>query len=217
MSAYNIAKITIATPINKDPKSASNKDYQEQQTRAKQNMQLMWDDAKGNPTKDAFGAFAFVQNDKKVEFHLVQKICPTTDRLDSWSANVGQGDRNVLMLSPCIKTVTWDEWLALKCPKKVQGTMRLVSAHATLSTWLQEQLRYEQDSAYETDQETERPIPAPRRRHQRKHFRMGNDANGVLWIEFLSKKYNTYFWGNGSDVTWQLPIGWTPPHNSVCK
>jgi len=141
MSSYNPSVISIATPINKLIKSASNKDYQEQQERARRNMQLMWDDAKGNPTKTVGGAFAFVQNGIKAEFHIIEKICPPTERLESWSANVGQGDRKVLMLSTCVKTVTWEEWLALECPKKVQGTMRMVTVHPRLSAWLQIQLQ----------------------------------------------------------------------------
>ena len=55
------------------------------------------------------------------------------------------------------------------------------------------------------------PTPAP------KQLRNGPDIYGVNWVEFLSQKYNSYYWGNGTDVTWQLPIGWTPPLNSICN
>ena len=136
MVASNFSNITIVTPINKDPKSKSRKDYNEQIARAIRSEQLMWDDAKGNPTHKVGGAFGFVQNSNRVEIHMILDIHDPTHRLESWSDNVGQTDRNVLHLSPILTTISWDQWLILGGAKKVQGTTRVVSAHEKLSSYL---------------------------------------------------------------------------------
>ena len=60
-----------------------------------------------------------------------------------------------------------------------------------------------------------RPTPAPRQRPIRKRYREGADLYGCIWVEFFSHTHNSYFWGNGFEVTWQLPIGWTPPLNTI--
>jgi len=105
---------TIITPIAAKTKKNNNKpcslsDYNEQIERGRGGMQLMWDDAKGNPTKKVGGLFGFVHNLRRVEIHFVTKILPPT-RLDSWSNNVGQRDRNVLYLSHMITSIPWNVW-----------------------------------------------------------------------------------------------------------
>jgi len=106
---------TIITPIAAKTKKNNNKpcslsDYNEQIERGRGGMQLMWDDAKGNPTKKVGGLFGFVHNLRRVEIHFVTKILPSTSRLDSWSNNVGQRDRNVLYLSHMITSIPWNVW-----------------------------------------------------------------------------------------------------------
>ena len=133
---FNKDQRTIVTPINKSPKSKSNIDYQEQLQRENEGDVVMWDDAKGNPTHKVGGAFAFVHNSKKVEIHIVTAIHNTDERLPTWSYNVGQGDRNVLYLTPCLYTMDWDTWRKLGGAAKVQGTSRVVSAHDNLSEFL---------------------------------------------------------------------------------
>lgn len=59
------------------------------------------------------------------------------------------------------------------------------------------------------------PIPAPRHRPATRQLRICPDIYGTIWVEFLSRKHNTYFWGNGTSVTWHMPIGWTPPLYSI--
>ena len=127
---------TVATPINKNHKSNSNRDYREQLDRHKMGLQLMWDDAKGNPTNKVGGFFAFVHNSQEVTFHIITDILPPSQRLSTWSSNVGQTDRNVLYISDPILTIPWDCWLSLGCPKKIQGTTRIVSAHNSLTKFL---------------------------------------------------------------------------------
>ena len=122
----------IITPINKNKKSNSNLDFQEQQERATQGKQLMWDDAKGNPTKYPKGIFGFVHNGSHVDIHMVSQVKSIEDRLITWSKNVGQGNRNVLYITPIILSIDWETWLKLGCAKKVQGTTRVVSARNTL-------------------------------------------------------------------------------------
>ena len=107
--------------------------------RSRNGMQLMWDDAKGNPTKEVGGAFGFVHNGKRVEIYIVVGIKKSSERLDSWSANVGQCDRKVLILSPRITTIDWATWLQIGGAQKVQGTTRVVGAHDNLSNYLTRQ------------------------------------------------------------------------------
>ena len=99
----------------------------------------MWDDAKGNPTNRVGGAFGFVHNGNRVELYIVVGIKTPSERLTSWSANVGQGDRQVLILSPRITTINWETWLQLGGAQKVQGTTRVVGAHDNLSNYLTRQ------------------------------------------------------------------------------
>ena len=129
---------TIVTPINKNVNSNSNKDFIEQEARHSKGLQIMWDDAKGNPTKLAGGAFGFVRNSIYVDIHIVTHVKSTDDRLDSWSRNVGQGDRNVLYLTPRIMRIDWKTWVEIGCLRKVQGTARIVSAHNSLSQYLKD-------------------------------------------------------------------------------
>ena len=136
MTKSNFSNFAIVTPINKDQKSKSRKDYNEQIIRGKRGQQIMWDDAKGNPTHKVGGAFGFVQNSNRVEIHMIIGIYNPTHRLKSWSDNVGQTDRNVLHLSPILTTISWNHWLILGGARKVQGTTRVVSAHKKLSSYL---------------------------------------------------------------------------------
>lgn len=126
----------IVSPINKNPNSKSHIDYIEQQQRANKNMELMWDDAKNNPTDQIGGIFGFVHNYNFIDIHMIIGIKSANERLPSWSDNVGQTDRNVLILSPKIFRMSWEQWLSVGGPKKVQGTSRVVGAHAQLSNYL---------------------------------------------------------------------------------
>lgn len=136
----NYSHNAIITPINKNSKSKSAIDYQEQLKRQKEFKKTMWDDAKGNPSKHVGHPFGFVHNGKKVEIHMVTEICSVDERLPSWASNVGQSDRNVLMLTPKLLTIDWNTWISLGGALKVQGTNRVVSAHHNLSEFLQKNI-----------------------------------------------------------------------------
>lgn len=98
----------VITPINKDIKSNSNRDFQEQMERIKGGLQHVWDDAKGNLAIKG-DLFAYCENslkiddfkktDGKVIIYQITNVLKPTHRLSTWSDNVGQGDRNVVELS----------------------------------------------------------------------------------------------------------------------
>jgi hypothetical protein len=126
----------VVTPINKLPNSKSHLDYEEQMKRSIDGDLLMWDDAKDNPTYKSGGLFAFVHNSNHVEIHMVTEVLSPLHRLNTWSINVGQTDRNVLYLSPCLYVLNWNGWLSLGCPRKIQGTARIVGAHESLMEYM---------------------------------------------------------------------------------
>ena len=133
----------VLTPICKNYKPVargqtegppcSKRDYEEQQERAKHGQQLMWDDAKGNPTTKPGGLFAFIHNGKRAQIHIVKKICSTDERLQMWSRNVGHGDRNVLMLSPKLMDIDWKTWSEeLEITPKMERGTRVVRSKADI-------------------------------------------------------------------------------------
>jgi hypothetical protein len=117
----------IVTPINKNKKSKSRIDYNEQMNRQTAGKKLMWDDTSKNITKKAGGIFAFVHNDNKVEICQVTGVFDPDSRIPSWSENVGQTNRNVLELTDVIMTLTWDEWISHNGHRRVQGTTQVLT------------------------------------------------------------------------------------------
>jgi hypothetical protein len=110
----------IISPISSRECPASI-DYKEQVFRKGRNEQVMWDDTKHNKSQagDRFGFWFYKE---KVVIHTITKVCPPSDRLPSWSANVGQGDRNVVFLSESTITIPWDKWFAMDGAKRCMGT-----------------------------------------------------------------------------------------------
>ena len=125
MIIQDSARIVI-TPINKNPKSNSYIDYKEQLERHANNKQLMWDDTKFNKQIEG-GLLLFCRNNESVHFHKVEKICDPSERLPSWSKNVGQQGRNVLIISNELIKYTWDEWIRMGGARKVQGTSHVIT------------------------------------------------------------------------------------------
>ena len=117
----NCKKLTI-TPINKELKSKSNIDYREQTERTSTGeLQWCWDDSRYNKAK-ANEYFAFLFYGKKVIIHRITFVKPPSDRLPSWSVNVGQSNRNVLELSEPLIEINWEKWKSLNGPKACMGT-----------------------------------------------------------------------------------------------
>ena len=117
----------VITPICKTykPKNSgepdSRRDFEEQHARVYSGNEWMWDDAAGNESQIG-GYFAFVFNGDRIQFHTITRIAETSERLDTWAKNVGQGNRKVLFLSKPIYEMDWDEWIILGGAHKVQGS-----------------------------------------------------------------------------------------------
>jgi len=107
MTSYHV----ILCPISPDRTRKSFQDYNEQMERGEVGKQLMWDDAKSNPTKKD-GYFIFLhqpgkkQPDPRAEIHKILSVKPLSYRLESWTKR----PRNVLYLSEKIYTMTLSEW-----------------------------------------------------------------------------------------------------------
>ena len=118
----------IITPIAQIYKPTgqpdSKKDYKEQCECVKKGHQLCWDDSRHTVSKvgDVFG---FWHYKRRVEIHRIESVHHPSERLLSWSENVGQGDRQVLMLSQKICEIPWDTWVSddmLGGAKRCMGT-----------------------------------------------------------------------------------------------
>jgi hypothetical protein len=117
----NCDKLTI-TPINKLLKEKSNIDFRELLERIYTGeLNWCWDDGVYNKAK-AGEYFAFMFYGKKVIIHKILAVKPPSERLPSWSQNVGQTDRNVLELSEPLKEISWNEWLENDGPLAHLGT-----------------------------------------------------------------------------------------------
>ena len=136
----NFSNLTLASPVNKNKKSESNIDYKRQHSRAAAGEEMQWDDAKGNPTKHLYGAFAFIHNKSKAEIHMVTDIISCSSLTTDMLAKRLNPERNIVKLSSRLLTIDWDTWLSLGTPKCFFGTTRVIAAHDKLSTYLEEQL-----------------------------------------------------------------------------
>jgi hypothetical protein len=117
----NCENLTI-TPINKQLRSKSNMDFVEQLARTRTGeLNWCWDDSKYNKAKSG-QYFAFMFYGKKVIIHRILAVKPPSERLPSWSLNVGQTDRNVLELSLPLKELSWEEWINNDGPEAHLGT-----------------------------------------------------------------------------------------------
>lgn len=131
----------------------------------------------------------------------VHKVSPNSVSYDEFNTRVGPRSRT----RRCFDSSQW--WF------KLEETQQ-----DDLSLDIQPEQEAEPEPEPEPEQEAEQepvrrtPVPTPRHRPQN---RIGPDIYGVVWKEFLSQTHNSYYWGNGTDVTWQLPLGWTPPLNSI--
>jgi hypothetical protein len=115
----------VCTPISKKFKTHgpnSKLDFLEQEMRTKDNANVWcWDDTKYNTARpDDYFAFKFYN--EKVIIHKIVSVKNPSDRLPSWASNVGHGDRNVLILSDPLKTLSWEEWVEIGGPKDRMGT-----------------------------------------------------------------------------------------------
>jgi len=118
----NCFKHLTITPINKNLKSKSNIDFREQCARTRTGeLNWCWDDSRYNKAKSG-EYFAYLFYNTKVIIHKIIAVKPPTDRLPSWSENVGQTDRNVVELSEPLIEFTWQQWLENDGPESHLGT-----------------------------------------------------------------------------------------------
>ena len=82
---------------------------------------MMWDDSTYNKSKVG-DILIFWHHEKGVTFHNIMEIHPPSERLSSWSNNVGQGDRNVLYISNEFHRMTWLEWTDIGGHLRCMGT-----------------------------------------------------------------------------------------------
>jgi hypothetical protein len=99
----DISYITI-TPISGSEKNKAYIDYEEQKNRYMNGHAFMWDDSKYNNSKvNDYFAFFLVESKKKpigsLILHKILNIKSPENRLSSWHNNIGQANRNVLILS----------------------------------------------------------------------------------------------------------------------
>ena len=136
----------IITPIAKNYKTAAEiargradpkRDYEEQK-RLSQSVLFQlngeetwcWDDsdpdhaATGVPAKvgDLFGFYFYGE---KVIVHEVVDVADPAYRLESWAANIGQRNRNVLILSAPIGIIGWDRWIGFNGAKTCRSTYNI--------------------------------------------------------------------------------------------
>ena len=117
----NLCHLTLS-PISKDIKSPSYIDYNEQLSRVLHDgFQWCWDDSRYNKAKVG-EYFAFYFHGMRVVIHQIVDVKPPSERLPSWSKNVGQGDRNVIALSHPMLEITWIEWQLMEGPESKMGT-----------------------------------------------------------------------------------------------
>jgi len=121
MASFVITPISKSYQPRNSGKPDSRRDFEEQHARVYSGNAWMWDDAAGNESQVG-GYFAFVFNGDRVQFHKITRVADPTERLEAWSANVGQGNRNVLFLSLPIYEMNWNEWIELDGASKVQGS-----------------------------------------------------------------------------------------------
>jgi hypothetical protein len=124
-----INEALVITPVAQKFKKAgmpdSKRDYLEQCNRKCQGLPLCWDDSKNN-TAMVGDLFGFWHYNNGVEIHQIKAVHSPLHRLGTWSDNVGQGDRNVIMLSPMICKIPWDIWFPedkLGGAKRCMGTV----------------------------------------------------------------------------------------------
>lgn len=126
----------LLTPISEY--GPTRRDYEEQMDRIYHGLPHVWDDSKHNNSKSG-DLFGYVWNQKKlydenkslglIKLYRITDIYSPKYRLPTWSSNVGQGDRNVIELSPyCIYTGSLEEFKKLVGYKEkwnCQGTMQV--------------------------------------------------------------------------------------------
>jgi len=113
----------IGTPIAKSyTKNGpdSKRDYEEQ---CEREGPFCWDDSPSNSAKQG-DYFVFKFYGVKIILHRIEDVKNPSERLPSWSSNVGQSNRNVLILSNPLHEMSWKEWISMGGCADHMGTQR---------------------------------------------------------------------------------------------
>ena len=124
---FNSSSGVVITPIAKKVKKTgpcSVTDYNELEERFANGLELFWDDSRSNKTKSG-DLFVFRFDSIRAVFHVVEDVSDSSNRLESWSKNVGQTDRNVLKLSNKSVIVPWEKWNEFEYYGGRQGTTHM--------------------------------------------------------------------------------------------
>lgn len=124
---FNSSSGVVITPIAKKVKKTgpcSVTDYNELEERFVTGLELFWDDSRSNKTKSG-DLFVFRFDSIRAVFHVVEDVSDSSNRLESWSKNVGQTDRNVLKLSKKSVIVPWEKWNEFEYYGGRQGTTHM--------------------------------------------------------------------------------------------
>ena len=124
---FNSSSGVVITPIAKKVKKTSPcsvTDYNELEERSVTGLEIFWDDSRSNKTKSG-DLFVFRFDSIRAVFHVVEDVSDSSNRLESWSKNVGQTDRNVLKLSKKSVIVPWEKWNEFEYYGGRQGTTHM--------------------------------------------------------------------------------------------
>jgi len=128
----------VITPICKTYKShgpCGRRDWDEQLVRESGGEQMMWDDSKYNTAR--VGDILMVwHHEKNVTCHLITSVRRSSDRLPSWSGNVGQSDRNVIEIDSALATIPWHLWKFLHGHLRCMGTSNITTQRGNIISFL---------------------------------------------------------------------------------
>jgi len=95
--------------------------------RESEGKQLMWDDSRFNKSK--VGDILLVwHHGVGVSCHKITGVKLPSERLSTWSGNVGQTDRNVIEIGSAFTTIPWHIWLEVGGPPRCMGTNSIKAA-----------------------------------------------------------------------------------------
>lgn len=130
------------TPIaksynNQYGKPCSRRDWDEQIERGIKGEQIMWDGPPLNRPQPTPGDLMIIWfYNKHVQVYSITEVLKPSQRLPSWSMNIGQRDRRVVYLENPI-TIDWDTWLSLDGYKRCMGTTNVNSCkNNIIEYWL---------------------------------------------------------------------------------
>jgi hypothetical protein len=135
-SSLEHANIYI-TPIAKTYKTkegqpCSRGDWEEQISRSVNGSPLVWDGPPLTHVQPRIGDLMVVWKHKKhVTIYGITDVRPPSDRLPTWSMNIGQSERQVLTLENP-RVIGWDSWIALGGASRCMGTSIVKSSRENI-------------------------------------------------------------------------------------